>query len=357
MHHATNYVEYPGDGYDERDRGGKVSGGYNNRGGNGGGRGQGLPGYIDVKERVDKFWREMRETKTPARIATEILDTNERSIIVKATVWMHFADVGWVAIADGLAEDMRASAPQGKCLEVAQTSAVGRALALAGYSSSEKIASREEMESYYAAVDAEARETAAHASPDAPQAPEAPQPTTATPIAPQTATKAKRATAQKVGIVSAAGEARGETVEAAAAAHARIAPVGAEQAKAEIFDDEADLLREQAAITMPPQPVAVEPTPIDSGLASQSPAFRQWIQSRHEEAEGGFTFESIREKFAKRKDQMTPAQYAIGTKELKRIKDRCAEVAAANAEAAALAPDVATELAQLSEQERAFLAS
>lgn len=318
------------------------------------GNGGGLAGYIDVAERVNAFWREMRATKTPARIETEILDVNERSITVKASVYIHFESVGWVKVADGLAEDMRATAPKGKCLEVAQTSAVGRALALAGYASSTKIASRDEMESYYAAQEAEARENGA--APAVVVAEVEPVPPAEqvkpTPIKRPKPTKAEVAEVfddqagiaqkAKVGVATEHASGEGETVE---------------QAVGEAFGKAAkQAATERAAATGEAARVFPNDKAEAARLAKMPPPFRAFIEKMHGYAEQGETFEQIRARFGAAKPRMGEPEVKEARHQLAILKTRCEEIAAAAVDPA-LAEDVATELDALTEEERAFMAS
>lgn len=332
------------------------------------GSGKGLAGYIDVAERLNKFWQEMRATKTPARIESEIIQADERSIIVKAAIYMHFADVGWVKLADGYAEDMRASAPKGKCLEVAQTSAVGRALAMAGYASSEKIASRDEMESYYAAQDAEARDSATPSAPQATESHEAPHedksiavpaqkaPQAATARRKPTATQAKTelftdaSDAPKVGVVTAAGKTTGATVEEAEQKQVQLNIAGlpaSEIASPKLAD---------AAVKPASKEEQAEAAAF-AELEQHSPAFRKWLESRYDDAYNSTAFEAIANKFKAMKEKMTDAQYTTARKHLAIIKRRCEAIAASGDEEQALKADVATEMAQLTDEERQFLSA
>lgn len=332
------------------------------------GNGKGLPGYIDVAERLNTFWQEMRATKTPARIESEIVQADERSIIVRAAIYMHFADIGWVRLADGYAEDMRASAPKGKCLEVAQTSAVGRALAMAGYASSEKIASRDEMESYYAAQEAETREqgtpnapeaTEGHAAPHedksiVPEAKKAPQATTArrkpAVTAATVSVEQTPGALPKVGVTTAMGTTTGATLGEAVAKQEQLNIAGlpaSEIASPKLAD----------AVVTPVSKEQEAEAAANAELEQHSPGFRKWIDARYEDAENGNDFATIAEKFKALKEKMTDAQYTTARKHLAIIKRRCEAIAASGDEEQALKADVATELAQLTDEERKFLSA
>jgi hypothetical protein len=100
-----------------------------------------LEDYETVEERLTKYWKDHPD----GQIHTEILDQSAGRFIVKASVYRTEADVRpWTT---GLAEETI----QGRgvnatsALENCETSAIGRALANAGYATKGKRASREEM--------------------------------------------------------------------------------------------------------------------------------------------------------------------------------------------------------------------
>ena len=100
-----------------------------------------LEDYETVEERLIKYWKDHPD----GQIHTEILDQSAGRFIVKASVYRTEADVRpWTT---GLAEETI----QGRgvnatsALENCETSAIGRALANAGYATKGKRASREEM--------------------------------------------------------------------------------------------------------------------------------------------------------------------------------------------------------------------
>jgi hypothetical protein len=99
-----------------------------------------LDDYETVEERLIKFWKDHAE----GRIVTSLLSGTSTQFIVRAELYKGASDVVW---ATGLAEET----VQGRgvnstsALENCETSAIGRALANAGYATKGKRASREEM--------------------------------------------------------------------------------------------------------------------------------------------------------------------------------------------------------------------
>jgi hypothetical protein len=100
-----------------------------------------LEDYETVEERLVKFWKEHPD----GQIHTKLLDSTSSRFIVEASIFRTEADVRpWTT---GLAEET----VQGRgvnatsALENCETSAIGRALANAGYATKGKRASREEM--------------------------------------------------------------------------------------------------------------------------------------------------------------------------------------------------------------------
>ena len=99
-----------------------------------------LDDYETVEERLIKFWRGNPE----GRIVTVMLSGSGSQFIVRAELYKNGSDPVW---ATGLAEET----VQGRgvnstsALENCETSAIGRALANAGYATKGKRASREEM--------------------------------------------------------------------------------------------------------------------------------------------------------------------------------------------------------------------
>jgi len=100
-----------------------------------------LEDYETVEERLIKFWKDHPD----GQIHTKVIDYNSGRFIVEASIYRTEADARpWTT---GLAEET----VQGRgvnatsALENCETSAIGRALANAGYATKGKRASREEM--------------------------------------------------------------------------------------------------------------------------------------------------------------------------------------------------------------------
>lgn len=99
-----------------------------------------LDDYETVEERLIKFWKDHEQ----GRIITTLLSGTSSQFIVRAELYKDGSELIW---ATGLAEET----VQGRgvnstsALENCETSAIGRALANAGYATKGKRASREEM--------------------------------------------------------------------------------------------------------------------------------------------------------------------------------------------------------------------
>lgn len=288
--------------------------------------------YRSVADRIDEFWKEMRATKTPARITSDLLHADERSVSFRSEVWAHLQGE-WVMLANGYAEDMRASAPGGKCMEVAETSAIGRALANAGYTASKERASRDEMESYYAAQEAEEREQGATPQPE-PTPIVAPKRTRqakieVAPVEPAATPVVDRAVEAIVGEA-----AKQATITASTPVEPAAAPVGDEATR--VFPND----KKEAA-----------------RLAKMPPPFRTFIEKMWQYVEGdGESFEQIKERFSRAKPRMSEAEAKEARHQLALLKTRIEEIEA-SAPPAGLAEDVATELADLTAEELAFMAA
>jgi hypothetical protein len=100
-----------------------------------------LADYEPVEIRLEKFIRDFPDF----RIATELESVSNDRYIVKAYLYRTFAD--GVAFSTGLAEETVSAkgVNSTSALENCETSAIGRALANAGYAPKGKRASREEM--------------------------------------------------------------------------------------------------------------------------------------------------------------------------------------------------------------------
>lgn len=111
-----------------------------------------LEDYETVEERLVKFWKDNPE----GRIITTLLDFSVSRFIVRAEIYRN-SDIPTIWTT-GLAEET----VQGRgvnatsALENCETSAIGRALANAGYATKGKRASREEMSKVKAKADTEA---------------------------------------------------------------------------------------------------------------------------------------------------------------------------------------------------------
>lgn len=111
-----------------------------------------LDDYETVEERLVKYWKD----NPNGRILTKLLENSPSRFIVEAAIYRQLEDVQpW---ATGLAEET----VQGRgvnatsALENCETSAIGRALANAGYATKGKRASREEMAKVKVKADTEA---------------------------------------------------------------------------------------------------------------------------------------------------------------------------------------------------------
>ena len=101
-----------------------------------------LDDYETVEERLTKYWKENPD----GRIDTKLLDFNSGRYIVQAFIYRTEVDNSpW---ATGLAEETISGrgVNSTSALENCETSAIGRALANAGYATKGKRASREEMQ-------------------------------------------------------------------------------------------------------------------------------------------------------------------------------------------------------------------
>ena len=100
-----------------------------------------LQDYETVEERLEKFWKEHPD----GRIETELLESNGTRFIVLARIFRTEADARyWTS---GLAYEniSERGVNSTSALENCETSAIGRALANAGYAAKGKRPSREEM--------------------------------------------------------------------------------------------------------------------------------------------------------------------------------------------------------------------
>lgn len=100
--------------------------------------------YITVHERIEKFYAKFPQ----GRVVTTILEHDRESgfVLVRAEVYREPDDA--LPAATGHAYELRSAGhvQQGSYVEVGETSAVGRALALLGFEVRRGVASREEVE-------------------------------------------------------------------------------------------------------------------------------------------------------------------------------------------------------------------
>src|ERR1700760_2957941 len=100
--------------------------------------------YITVHERIEKFYSKWPQ----GRILTSIVEHNAETgfVLVRAEVYRDPEDT--LPAATGHAYELRSAGhvQQGSYVEVGETSAVGRALALLGFEVRRGVASREEVE-------------------------------------------------------------------------------------------------------------------------------------------------------------------------------------------------------------------
>src|SRR5437763_7351690 len=100
-----------------------------------------LAGYAPVADRIQRFY----ERFAAGRIVTELVSRHDGEIVFRALVYRDLSETqpaatGWAAEREGDGE-VNAVA----CLENAETSAIGRALANLGFTASTRRPSREEM--------------------------------------------------------------------------------------------------------------------------------------------------------------------------------------------------------------------
>lgn len=100
-----------------------------------------LNDYETVADRIARFYKDNKD----GRIHTDIVTYEGDTVVAQARVYKDASEVIW---ATGFAEEIRGKGMVNttRALENCETSAVGRALANAGYSGSKQRASREEME-------------------------------------------------------------------------------------------------------------------------------------------------------------------------------------------------------------------
>lgn len=104
-----------------------------------------LADYATVQERIEAFWKKYPNGAILTQNLTTADDRGRGQWVVQATVFLDRGDE--LAAAQGMAFEIdgTAGANQTSALENCETSAIGRALATAGFATSKNRASREEM--------------------------------------------------------------------------------------------------------------------------------------------------------------------------------------------------------------------
>lgn len=104
-----------------------------------------LADYATVQERIEAFWKKYPNGSILTTNLTTPDDRSRGQWVVQATVFFDRADE--LAAGQGMAFEIdgTAGANQTSALENCETSAIGRALATAGFATSKHRASREEM--------------------------------------------------------------------------------------------------------------------------------------------------------------------------------------------------------------------
>jgi hypothetical protein len=101
-----------------------------------------LANYVEVNERIHSFW-----LKHPnGRIHTEIVSWQDGILVMRAMVWRDMNDQYPCAVGHTYEIEGSSHIVKGSILEVAETSVVGRALAIAGEMVKRSVASKEEVE-------------------------------------------------------------------------------------------------------------------------------------------------------------------------------------------------------------------
>lgn len=108
---------------------------------NNGGKAGALADYITVNERIIEFYKKYPD----GRILTDIVSWENGVIIMKSTVYRNFEDEKALAVGHAYEKEDASFINKTSALENCETSAVGRALALAGFEIKKSIASKEEV--------------------------------------------------------------------------------------------------------------------------------------------------------------------------------------------------------------------
>ena len=101
-----------------------------------------LKDYVQVNDRIMAFWKDHPN----GRIHTEILSWENNILIMRAMVWRDINDIHPAAIGHAYEKENSTQINSTSCLENAETSVVGRCLAILGYEIKRSVASREEVE-------------------------------------------------------------------------------------------------------------------------------------------------------------------------------------------------------------------
>ena len=101
-----------------------------------------LRDYVPVNERLMLFWKDHPD----GRVETELIRADAGVVIVKASLFVPSDDGKPLATGHAHEKEDSSFINKTSALENCETSAVGRALAIAGYEIKKSIASREEVE-------------------------------------------------------------------------------------------------------------------------------------------------------------------------------------------------------------------
>lgn len=101
-----------------------------------------LANYVEVNERIHSFW----EKHPNGRIHTEIVSWQDGILVMRAMVWRDMNDLHPCAVGHTYEIEGSSYINKGSILENAETSVVGRALAIAGEMVKKAVASKEEVE-------------------------------------------------------------------------------------------------------------------------------------------------------------------------------------------------------------------
>jgi hypothetical protein len=101
-----------------------------------------LSDYITVNERIIKFY----EKYPDGRIIPELISWNDGVVLMKATVYRDHETQNPISVGHAYEVEGSTFINRTSVIENAETSAVGRALALAGFEIKKSVASREEVE-------------------------------------------------------------------------------------------------------------------------------------------------------------------------------------------------------------------